>query len=71
MDNIYPESKKIILNAKIESSLAEINFDKKYQFLRLGYFVLDKQSNKDNLIFGSNKGFSVSNGLIRFCPSKP
>ena len=54
LDNIYPESKKIIQNAKIESSLAEINFDKQYQFLRLGYFVFDKQSNKDNLIFNQS-----------------
>ena len=52
--DINPESKQIIHNAKVESSLQEINLNKKYQFLRLGYFTLDKDTKEDNLIFNQS-----------------
>ena len=45
---------KIVNTAKVESSLGKIDFNKKYQFLRLGYFVLDKDARSDNLIFNQS-----------------
>ena len=54
LSDINPESKQIIHNAKVESSLQEMNLNKKYQFLRLGYFTLDKDTKEDNLIFNQS-----------------
>ena len=49
--NINTASMKIIKKAKLEPSLKSLNFGKKYQFLRKGYFILDKYSKKNKLIF--------------------
>ena len=49
--DINPESIQIIHNVKMEKSLQEFQLNKKFQFLRKGYFVHDKKSKKDNLIF--------------------
>ena len=54
LDNINLNSIKIIKNAKVEPSLKNIDLDKKYQFLRLGYFVLDKDTSKENLVFNQS-----------------
>ena len=35
----------------MEPSLSNINLDIHYQFLRIGYFVFDKNANKERLIF--------------------
>ena len=40
-----------IKTAKLEPSLAKIDFNKKFQFLRKGYFVFDKHTSKEKLIF--------------------
>ena len=45
------DSIKVIKNAKLENSLKEMDFNKKFQFLRKGYFVLDKYADKNKLIF--------------------
>ena len=42
---------KVIKYAKLEPSLNILDSNKQYQFLRKGYFVLDKYSKKNNLIF--------------------
>ena len=52
--NINPNSIKIIKNARLEPSLDNIDFNKKFQFLRKGYFVLDKYSKKNNLIYNQS-----------------
>ena len=49
--NINPNSIESIHTAKLEPSLKEINFNKKFQFLRKGYFVFDTSSTKEKLIF--------------------
>ena len=49
--NINPDSMGIIKGAKLEPSLKKISFNKKFQFLRKGYFVFDKHANKKKLIF--------------------
>ncbi len=50
LDFINPESLKII-TAKIEPSLKEVKPLDKFQFQRVGYFCVDKDSTSDKLIF--------------------
>jgi glutaminyl-tRNA synthetase len=50
-DHINPHSLSIIENAYIEPSLLNATMDDRYQFLRKGYFCLDKDSSRDKLIF--------------------
>lgn len=51
LDYLNPDSLKTISNAKAESALADASPDNRYQFLRLGYFTLDKDSTTGKLIF--------------------
>jgi glutaminyl-tRNA synthetase len=50
-DYINPHSLEIIPNAYIESSLTNATLDDRFQFIRKGYFCLDKDTTKDKLIF--------------------
>lgn len=50
-DNINPDSLTIKTNCKVELSLQESAPLDKYQFQRIGYFCVDKNSTKENLIF--------------------
>jgi glutaminyl-tRNA synthetase len=50
-DNINPNSLQIITNAFLEPSLGNASADSRYQFLRKGYFCLDKDATKEKLIF--------------------
>lgn len=50
-DHINPDSLQVINNAFIEPSLASATTENRYQFLRKGYFCLDKDSTKENLVF--------------------
>lgn len=47
---INPKSLEILENAWVESDV-EFNFDDRYQFLRNGYFCLDKDSTDKKLVF--------------------
>ena len=53
-DSINPNSLKIIYNAKVEPGLARIDTYKNFQFIRTGYFVLDKLSETHKLIFNQS-----------------
>ncbi|RDC54384.1 glutamine--tRNA ligase/YqeY domain fusion protein [Pedobacter chinensis] len=50
-DYLNPESLTILPNAYIEPALADADLDSRYQFIRKGYFCLDKDSTKDKLVF--------------------
>ncbi len=50
-DHINVDSLKIIPQVFAEPALAETNFDNRYQFLRKGYFCLDKESTADKMVF--------------------
>ena len=54
LDNLNKDSLKIIYNAKVEPSLNNINEKDKFQFIRTGYFVLDKTATNDKLIFNQS-----------------
>ncbi|WP_316738039.1 glutamine--tRNA ligase/YqeY domain fusion protein [Pedobacter aquatilis] len=50
-DYLNPESLTILPNAFIEPALADANLESRYQFIRKGYFCLDKDSTTDKLVF--------------------
>jgi glutaminyl-tRNA synthetase len=50
-DYINPDSLKIIPTVYAEPSLKNANINERYQFLRKGYFALDKNSTNEKLIF--------------------
>lgn len=50
LDFINPDSLKII-TAKVEPSLSEAAILDKFQFQRIGYFCVDKQSSQNKLVF--------------------
>ena len=50
-DTINPNSLEVIHNAYIEPSLLNAKLDDRYQFIRKGYFCLDKDSAENKLVF--------------------
>ena len=48
---INPDSLEILTECKVEPSLLEAESGDRFQFLRHGYFCIDKDSRSDNLIF--------------------
>ena len=50
-ENINPNSLQIINNAFVEPSLASATVQGRYQFLRKGYFCLDKEATTEKLVF--------------------
>jgi glutaminyl-tRNA synthetase len=50
-DYINPDSLQVITRVFAEPSLLSSSFTDRYQFLRKGYFCLDKESSPDNLVF--------------------
>ena len=50
-DSINPDSLQIIANAWVEPSLKDATVDTRYQFIRKGYFCIDKDSTTDKLVF--------------------
>lgn len=59
-DYINPNSLTILPKAFIEPSLTEAKPLDKFQFLRLGYFTVDKNSTPDHLIFNRTVGLKDS-----------
>ena len=49
--NINPDSLVVVKDAKLESSLLSADRETRYQFERKGYFILDRDSSKEKLIF--------------------
>ena len=50
IENLNPHSIETLTGCKLESSLADAKPGDTFQFLRLGYFCVDKDSAADNLI---------------------
>jgi glutaminyl-tRNA synthetase len=50
-DNLNPNSLEVLTNAKLEPSLANAAPGSRYQFERLGYFAVDKDSMPQKLVF--------------------
>ena len=50
-DYINPDSLQVIHNAYVEPSLKNAAVSTNYQFIRKGYFCLDKETTADKLVF--------------------
>ena len=62
-DYINPDSLHIIPNAYIEPDLANAVPGKGYQFIRKGYFTLDKNSTAEKLVF--NRTVTLKDGWVK------
>ncbi|MBX3045262.1 MAG: glutamine--tRNA ligase/YqeY domain fusion protein [Candidatus Kapabacteria bacterium] len=51
LDYLNPDSLKVIENAKLEPSLQNAGIGEKFQFERIGYFAVDKDSTSDKKVF--------------------
>ena len=54
LNNYNSDSLKIVKNAKLEPSLLSASLNSFYQFVRTGYFSLDKKSSNDQLYFNQS-----------------
>lgn len=63
LDFINPNSLTVLKNCKAEKSVENAAVPANYQFMRLGYFCLDKDSTKDKLIF--NRSVSLKDSFKR------
>jgi glutaminyl-tRNA synthetase len=51
LENLNPDSLKVLENCKLDADLASAKPGDSFQFMRNGYFTVDKNSTKDNIIF--------------------
>ena len=57
LDNLNPDSLKVLKNCKLEPALADVDCGRfadgiaRYQFERMGYFCIDKDSTPEHLVF--------------------
>jgi len=61
MEFLNPDSLKIIENAKLEPNLPSTEEGAKYQFMRTGYFCIDRDSTDDKLVF--NRTVTLKDGF--------
>lgn len=59
-ENINPNSVVIMPSAKIESSLRNAQVGDKFQFMRQGYFCVDKDTTPEKLVFNRTVGLKDS-----------
>ena len=50
-DNLNPESLTVLSNAVIDASLKDVKVGDTFQFMRQGYFCVDKDTTNDKIIF--------------------
>ena len=50
-DNLNPDSLVVVENCKVDADLVNAKVGDTFQFMRQGYFCIDKDSKKNNLIF--------------------
>ena len=60
MSVLNKESLKVLKNCKLENCLQNAQIGKSYQFMRKGYFCLDKNSSENNLVFNRSVGLKDS-----------
>ncbi len=59
-DYINPASLKIVSSALAEPALKNALFEERYQFIRKGYFTLDKDSSASGMVFNKTVGLKDS-----------
>ncbi|MDY3928102.1 MAG: glutamine--tRNA ligase/YqeY domain fusion protein [Clostridia bacterium] len=50
IENLNPNSMEVLDNCKLEKNLADVKPGDTFQFLRMGYFCVDKDSTEDSII---------------------
>ena len=63
--SLNPQSLEVIQGAKVEPSLARTAEGTHYQFLRTGYFVVDKDTQPQRLVFNRVVGLKDSWGKAK------
>ena len=63
--SLNPHSLEVVEGAKVEPSLARTAEGTHYQFLRTGYFVVDKDTRPDKLVFNRIVGLKDSWGKVK------
>ena len=56
----FNENSMTVVNAKVEKSLLSANVEDRFQFMRVGYYVLDKDSKGKKLVFNEIVGLKDS-----------
>ena len=56
----FNENSMQVVDAYVEQSLLKAKVEDKFQFMRVGYYVLDKDSNGSNLVFNEIVGLKDS-----------
>ena len=51
LENLNPDSLKVLENCKIDADLANTKVGTCFQFMRNGYFAVDRHSTEGNLVF--------------------
>jgi glutaminyl-tRNA synthetase len=51
LEKLNPDSKIVLENCKVEPTIKEEKIGERFQFLRHGYFVIDKDTTDDKLVF--------------------
>src|SRR6266568_4105681 len=51
LDNLNPNSLEVLTGAKLEPSLVNAKVEDRFQFERVGYFCVDPDSTRENLVF--------------------
>jgi len=51
LDNLNPNSLEVLINCKLERSLAKADAGDRFQFERLGYFCVDPDTTSERLVF--------------------
>jgi len=64
LDNLNPNSLQVLMGAKLEPSLANAKLEDRYQFERVGYFCLDRDTTAGNLVFNRTLPLKDSWGKI-------
>ena len=60
LDNLNPDSLQILDNCLVEGGLAGSKPGDTFQFMRQGYFCVDKRSTDDKLIFNRTVALNSS-----------
>ena len=51
LEKLNPNSKIVLKNSKVDPSMKECKIGDRFQFLRHGYFIIDRDTSEDNLVF--------------------
>lgn len=55
-ENLNPNSLEVLTGARVELNMKDVKPEDKFQFERLGYFCVDKDSSPDHLVFNRTVG---------------